>query len=224
MRASAAGALPKKRGGAGRGGGGAADETRPPAPLSMRIGGRPMHGYAASIPPGRGGQEDPDDPYTSVPGGGDEKAARLTNEACALAMSGDTEKSKDLFRRVLERFPDHYIANYSMGNLLRLEGRPRRGIKYMKRAIRAWPENRMAHGGLGRTLLDMGEYERAIRALDRALARQPDDPLALKDKAEALRAIRAEGRGGGGSAAKGGSAAGAKTGAGRTRPRSAAGA
>ena len=222
--------MAKKRGGAGRVGGGGSDEPRPPPSVSMRIGGRLTHGYAARIPPGRGGPDDPNNPYASIPGGGDEEAARLVVECGRLGMSGDLKGAKEHLRRILERFPDHYIANYNMGNLLRLEGNPRRGIKYLKRAIRVWPENKTAHGGLGRALLDMGEYERAIRALDRALALQPDDPLALKDKAEALRAIRAEGRGGGGSAAKKGSAAkvgsaaGAKTGAGRTRPRSAAGA
>ena len=193
MRAAAAGALPKKRGPKGQRRRGRAE---PPPSVSMRIGGRPVHGYATPIPPGRGGPEDPDNPYASMPGGGDEEAARLADAGSVLGMNGEDEKSKECFRLVLRRFPDHYIANYSMGNLLRLEGRPRRGIKYMKRAIRVWPENRMAHAGLGRALLDMGEYERAIRALDRALRIQPDDPLALRDKDEALRALGAEeGRG-----------------------------
>lgn len=174
--------------GAGREGG--AEDAPPPA-HSMRIGGRLVHGYAARIPPGRVGPVDPDDPYTSIPGGGDKKAAELVEVGSALAMKGDMKGARKLFARVLARFPDHYIANYSMGNLLRLEGRPRRGVRYMKRAIRAWPENRMAHCGLGRTLLDMGEHERAIRALDRALRIQPDDPIALKDREEALAAIRA---------------------------------
>ena len=196
MRGPAAGALAKKPGGARRrAAGAAAGIPPPPPPISVRIGGRPSHGYAAWIPPGRGGPPDPDNPYASVPGGGDEEAARLVEAGGVLGIGGDTKNAEKCFKLVLARFPDHYIANYSMGNLLRLEGKPRRGIKYLKRAIRVWPENRTAHAGLGRALLDMGEYERAIRALDRALRIQPDDPLALKDREEALEGLEAAGGG-----------------------------
>lgn len=196
LRAPAAGALAKKSGGARRRAAAGGSGPRPPPPTSVRIDGRPSHGYAAWIPPGRGGPPDPDNPYASVPGGGDEEAARLIEAGGVLGMGGDTKNAGKCFRLVLARFPDHYIGNYSMGNLLRLEGKPRRGIKYLKRAIRVWPENRTAHAGLGRALLDMGEYERAIRALDRALRIQPDDPLALKDREEALEGLKAAGGGG----------------------------
>lgn len=79
-------------------------------------------------------------------------------------MKGDMKGARKLFEQALAWFPDHYIANYSVENHLRLEGRPRRGVRYMKRAI---------------------------RALDKALRIQPDDPIALKDREEALAAISA---------------------------------
>ena len=148
-----------------------------------------MHLHATEIPPGRAGPEDPDNPYSAVPGGGDQEAADLIARGGALGIKGDTGGALRCFRMVLARFPDHYIANYNMGNGLRLVGRPRSGIKYLKRAIRVWPEYYQAYAGMGRLLLDMGEPERAIKYLNRALKMQPGYLLAREDRNEALRAL-----------------------------------
>ena len=136
---------------------------------------------------------DTDDPYASIPGGGDEEAAGMIGKAGAAAMRGDHKEAKRLCKAVLARFPDHYIANYNMAMDYRLEGKLRRAVKYLERAISVWPENHTAHAGLGRVLLDMKRYGEALEALDRALELQPGNRLALEDRDEALEAM---GRGG----------------------------
>ena len=153
----------------------------------VRIGGRPMQLHAMKV------LVDPDNPYGSMPGGGDEEAAKMIAESGAAGIRGDNKEARRLCKAVLARFPNHYMGNYNMGMGCRLEGKPRSAVKYLKRAIKVWPENHTAHAGLGRVLLDMKRYDEALKALDRALEIQPGDHMALKDRDEALKAM---GRGG----------------------------
>ena len=176
-RASARG----KRSGAGKAPAAGRIET-------VRVAGQTVYlqsmGFASGEDPA-----DVDDPYTLMPGGGNRAAADMIGEAGALTMRGDHEGARSIYKAILARFPNHYIANYNMGMDRRLAGRPRSAVKYLARAIMVWPENYAAHAGLGRVLLDMGRYDAALEALDKALEIQPGHPAALEDRAEALEAL-----------------------------------
>ena len=180
----------RRRGGGAAGKRGAAAKAKPPgnAISRERVGGQTMYVHNATYQTA----EDPadvDDPHALVPGGGDREAARLFNEAGSLTMKDDSKGAVRCYKAILARFPNHYGANYNMGVQCRLAGRPRSAIKYFTRAITVWPEYHVAYGGMGRTLLDMEEYGAALEMLDKALSIQPDDPLALGDKAKALKAL-----------------------------------
>lgn len=152
----------------------------------------------ARVPPERMGPGDPDDPYSTLPGGNDSESVRLIETAGILNLRGDEKGAMRCYKAILERLPDNYVANYGVGTALRLAGKPRRAVAYLERAIRVWPENSMAHASLGFALHDMGDYGDAIRSFDRALALQPDDPLALRGRKKAVKALGAGGRGRGG--------------------------
>ena len=169
-----------------------------PPVRKTRIEGQTIYGYMARVPPERMGPGDPDDPYSTLPGGNDSESVRLINTAGILNLRGDEKGAMRCYKAILERLPDNYVANYGVGTALRLAGKPRRAIAYLERAIRVWPENSMAHGSLGFALHDMGDYGDAIRSFDRALALQPDDPLALRGRKKAVKALGAGGRGRGG--------------------------
>ena len=152
---------------------------------------------------------DSDDLYARVPGGDSKEAADLIAMAGALSLEGDDEEAGKCYRAILERFPNHYVANYNVGNGLRINGKPRSALKYLKRAIRAWPEHPMAYACMGSVLLDLKRYERALGLLDLALDLNPGYRPAMDDRKKALRALARRGRGqaargGAGEAARGG--------------------
>ena len=186
------------KGGKGRRGGGkgrAAAKAKPPsgAVKRARIGGKTVYLHEATYHPAK----DPasvDDPHALMPGGGDREAARLFNRAGELTTRNDHKGARKCYEAILARFPNHYAANYNMGVDARMAGKPRNAIRYFTRAIMAWPEYHMAYSGMGRTLLDMEEYDAALEMLGKALSIQPDDPLALEDKAKALKALGKRGR------------------------------
>ena len=134
-----------------RKGGRAARQLPPPAPPALpvppappvrktRIEGQTIYGYMARVPPERMGPGDPDDPYSTLPGGNDSESVRLINTAGILNLRGDEKGAMRCYKAILERLPDNYVANYGVGTALRLAGKPRRAIAYLERAIRVWPE------------------------------------------------------------------------------------
>lgn len=175
---------------------GAAAAGRPPSnPVrTLRVAGQTLYEQDMSFMEA----EDPagvDDPFTLMPGGGDRAAADLIGAAGALITMGDHKGARRIYKAILAQFPNHYMANYNMGVDCRLAGRPRSGIKYFTRAIMVWPDYHMAYAGLGHALLDLKQYDAALEALDKALEIQPDYPLALRDRAEALRKLGGTGGG-----------------------------
>ena len=135
------------------------------------------------------------DPHARVPGGGSKEATDLLATAGVLSIKGDDEGARRCYRAILEKFPNHYVANYNVGNGLRISGKPRSALKYLKRAIRAWPENPMGYACMGSVLLDLKKYERALGVLDLALELKPGYEPALEDRKKALRALARRGRG-----------------------------
>ena len=184
----------------GRGGGGRRKWNKARAGGSsvrqVRIGGRILNVYTTSIPPDRVDFEGPGDPIAHMPGGGDQEATDLIIRGGALLDGGDRNGGRRCYKAILERFPDHYMANYSMGIERRLAGKPRSAVKFFARAIRVWPENHLAHAGMGHVLNDMEEYGRALESLDRALGILPGDPFALEGRDIAIKALRKRGHGG----------------------------
>lgn len=181
----------RKGGGKGR----AASNAKPSAGAIKRerIGGETVYLHEATYQ----AAEDPasvDDPHALMPGGGDREAARLFNRAGELTTRKDHKEARKCYEAILARFPNHYGANYNMGVDARMAGKPRSAIRYFTRAIMVWPEYHIAYSGMGRTLLDMEEYDAALEMLGKALSIQPDDPLALEDKAKALKALGKRGR------------------------------
>lgn len=159
----------------------------------VRMGGQTVYVHEATFQT----DKDPasvDDSYEIMPGGGDQAAEDLLEEAGAFTMRGDYKEASRRYKAVLARFPNHYMANNNMGVNLRLEGKPLSAIKYFRRAIMAWPEQHVAYSGMGRTLLDMKRYDEALGMLEKALEIQPDDPMTLKARNKALRALGKKGR------------------------------
>lgn len=171
----------------------AADAPPPNRVVTVRVDGEIQYlqsvGFMTDVDPA-----DVEDPFTLMPGGGDRAAAELIDEAGVLTTRGDHKGARRRYEAILARYPNHYIANYNMGMDRHLAGRPRSAIKYFARAIMAWPENHAAHAGLGRALLGMKQYDAALESLDKALDILPGYPLALEDRAEALKALGRQGR------------------------------
>lgn len=172
----------------------AGEEALPASPVRrVRMGGETVYVHEATFQ----SDEDPDsadDPYTVMPGGGNQEAEDLLAEAGAFATRNDFKGACRLYKEVLARFPNHYIANHNMGTTLQVAGKPRSATRYFARAIMVWPEHHVAYSGMGRALLDMKQYSAALGMFEKSLEIQPDDPLSLEGRSKALRALGGRGR------------------------------
>ena len=91
-------------------------------------------------------------------------------------------------RRRLEKYPDDFVANSNLGQLLVTRKKYPEAIADFKVALRLDPESVTARSGLGAAYLGQGHYDNAIREFKEALRIDPDHINARLNLARALAA------------------------------------
>ena len=90
-----------------------------------------------------------------------------------LALSEqDVDEAMKTFRRVVALRPDHALAYYNLGLVLKRVDRAADAIDALRRALAIEPRPE-AHFALGTLYLHQGEFDRAARALEVAVAAEP---------------------------------------------------
>jgi tetratricopeptide (TPR) repeat protein len=98
--------------------------------------------------------------------------------ALAHHRAGRHQEAEALYRKVLDRSPDHPDALHFLGILETERGRPDRGAELIGLAVKALPNVPDPHVDLGNALRQAGKGEAAVASYRRALALNPDYPLA----------------------------------------------
>jgi tetratricopeptide (TPR) repeat protein len=98
--------------------------------------------------------------------------------AYAHDQAGRRDRAEVLYRKVLEKAPDHADALHLLGLIAYERGRHPRAIQLIRRALTVMPDFPTAHANLGSALKAMGKRTEAAEAYHRAIALQPDYALA----------------------------------------------
>jgi tetratricopeptide (TPR) repeat protein len=98
--------------------------------------------------------------------------------AYAHDRAGRRDRAEVLYRRVLQKAPDHADALHLLGLIAHERGRHQRAIQLIRRAVEILPEFPAAHANLGSALKAMGKRTEAVEAYHHAIAIKPDYAVA----------------------------------------------
>jgi tetratricopeptide (TPR) repeat protein/mono/diheme cytochrome c family protein len=90
-----------------------------------------------------------------------------------------------LMRRLFEKYPDDFTANFNLGDLLLSQGKAADAIPYFERAWKAEPQSALAATELGTAMASASRMPEAIRLFQRALELDPKFTDARYDLASA---------------------------------------
>jgi tetratricopeptide (TPR) repeat protein len=93
-----------------------------------------------------------------------------------LALRGDYNSAIPLFRRVLDRRPRYWLANFNLGYVYYRVGNLPEAERYLRKAIEIDANEAAEQRFLGYTLLEMGRAGEAETILRRAIALREDAP------------------------------------------------
>jgi tetratricopeptide (TPR) repeat protein len=116
-------------------------------------------------------------------------AFRDFQAAVAHDRAGRRDRAEALYRKVLQKVPDHADALHLLGIIAHERGRHERAIQLIERAIAIMPDFPAAHLNLGNALraagrralaaalTELGRFNEALACHQRAIALQPSDAL-----------------------------------------------
>ena len=98
--------------------------------------------------------------------------------AYAHDQAGRRDRAEALYRKVLQKAPDHADALHLLGLIAHGRGRHQRAIQLIRRALAIMPDFPAAHANLGNALRAVGRRTEAVEAHHRAIALKPDYAIA----------------------------------------------
>jgi tetratricopeptide (TPR) repeat protein len=111
-------------------------------------------------------------------------AQNALNGAIASHQAGRLEEAARQYQAVLDRFPDHAVANHNLGVVLAQSGRLSQAVGFFERASRGAPQSAACWHSLANCRYAMGLWEEALTTIEQAeAAGHVDDSLAALRKA-----------------------------------------
>ena len=100
--------------------------------------------------------------------------------------AGRLDRAEALYRKALDKAPDHPDALHMLGVIATARGRPERAIQLIGRMLQIVPDFPDAHLNLGNALRVAGKPEQAIASYQRAIALRPDYAMAYSNLARVM--------------------------------------
>ena len=116
-------------------------------------------------------------------------SAQQNAKALQLQDQGKLVEAEELFRKILEEYPDDFVALYSLGVIASRNGQNDLALNWLTHAVKSSPDNAMAHYALATTLQGLALYEQALGEFDKALAINPKYMEAYNNKATLLHSM-----------------------------------
>ena len=85
------------------------------------------------------------------------------------------ENAETLYRDVLAKYPDSWLAHHSLGGILGGDNRPNEAITHFETALQLQPNYPAIRGYLGVVYSQVGRYDDALRMYTEALRQNPND-------------------------------------------------
>lgn len=130
----------------------------------------------------------PNKPPKRVRGGSqaNDEMANLWLQVLPLEKGDQRAVLQDaLMRRLLEKYPEDFTANFNLGDLLLSQGKAAAAIPYFERAWKAQPQSALAATELGTAMASDSRMPEAIKLFQRALELDPKFTDARYDLASA---------------------------------------
>jgi tetratricopeptide (TPR) repeat protein len=102
------------------------------------------------------------------------RAAKLLQEAMTFHQAGYRQKAEELYRSILEKYPNYPEAIYFLGVIAHQENKNDLAITQYEQAIILKPDYAEAHYSLGHALQVLSRMEEAIDQYKQAIAIKPD--------------------------------------------------
>lgn len=84
------------------------------------------------------------------------------------------ERAESLFMEVVSKDPSHYLANVSLGEVMRIQGELVEAVKTLDKAQKLCPDRADAYFGLARVYLESGELSAACDSVSIGLEKEPE--------------------------------------------------
>jgi tetratricopeptide (TPR) repeat protein len=114
------------------------------------------------------------------------KAAADMKAAMEHHHAGRLNRAEALYRKALDKAPDHPDALHMLGVIATARGRPERAIQLIGKMLQIVPDFPDAHLNLGNALRVAGKPEQAIASYQRAIALRPDYAMAYSNLARVM--------------------------------------
>lgn len=92
----------------------------------------------------------------------------------ALAETGEMERSIELLRNLVQKFPDYSFAFHNLGNILVKSGDPNVALPYLRKAVETAPEQAEIHSSLANALEKTGDLAGALNSAKTAVSLAPE--------------------------------------------------
>jgi len=88
--------------------------------------------------------------------------------------AGNLKEAEQIYRTILNEYPNDTLVYYNLACVLFDEGRPYEAIPYYQKALQRDPKNIGTYNDLGLTLHETGQFEEAIKCYRKALLLDPN--------------------------------------------------
>ncbi len=95
-------------------------------------------------------------------------------KASAYYEAGKWPDAEKLLRKILRQHPMHLDANFLLGNLLAMQGRPAQALVQLKRAAEIRPNSVQIQNNLGNVFRNLKRYDEALACYEQALKVAPN--------------------------------------------------
>ena len=106
------------------------------------------------------------------------KVAADVREALGHHRAGRLDRAEALYRKILNKVPDHPDALHMLGAIANTRGRPERAMQLIGKVLSIFPNHADAHLNLGNSYSLVGKRADAMACYRRAIALKPDFALA----------------------------------------------
>lgn len=108
-------------------------------------------------------------------------------KANLLGLKGDYTAAKDIYEKVVERFPNNVIAKNGLAEILKQQGDYTAAKNIYEPILEQFPRNLVARNGLAEVLKEQGDYTAARDIYEQTVKRFPNNVFAIKGLAEVLK-------------------------------------
>jgi predicted O-linked N-acetylglucosamine transferase (SPINDLY family) len=126
---------------------------------------------------------------TGAPSGARELAA-VFGQALALHQAGQLPQAEALYRRILERDPDHFDSRHLLGIAHHQRGDHAEAVRHMDAALKINPRSFSAYNNRGVALAKLNRLDAALASYDQAIALKGDDAETFYNRGNVLKELK----------------------------------